>query len=107
MVNWWNRRKRRKEIWRIAKAVDRYMRKHEGDALIKSIPRLDSYTWLISYWKIKRSRMVRGDLVEVFYYSKRVLAYADQSHQYSGFIGIHDIEIADLELARHFLAEVA
>lgn len=51
---------------------------------------------------IRFTRLLRGDLIEAFIGEKEIASWVDQSHQYSGLMGLNDVLInvdaKDLEI---------
>lgn len=43
--------------------------------------------------KITLSRLIRGDLIEVFVNDKSIAEWVDQSHHYNGLMGLNDIVV--------------
>lgn len=108
---WYRRRQRRREDRKLVVAIREVMRLNWKYAHLKSIPGLETRTWVIHRLVIQQDRMnhmIRGDLVTVRYVeaplsSELVIQFADQTHAYGPFLGFHDIWVTANEPLREYL----
>lgn len=43
-----------------------------------------------TFYKVKYTRQIRGDLIQISWLDTEVIAYVDQRHAYDGLLGIND-----------------
>jgi superfamily I DNA and RNA helicase len=66
-------------------------------------------SWKKAGYELCFGRFPRGDVIELKKDNNMILAFADQDHQYSGIIGISDMEYTDKEITNakfHIILEL-
>lgn len=89
----------------IQKYIEKYWNSPDS---FKNIPGLETRVWNLhqsGILGIVHSRQVRGDLIEVFYDSRLIISYVDQTHAYGGLLGINDVLISASPEELDFLYE--
>lgn len=51
--------------------------------------------WCVGPYRLEFDRYIRGDVIRLFENDEEVIGFADQSHAYSGLLGLNDIQVAD------------